>query len=341
MLSFENDYSEGAHPAVLQALVDTNMEQQPGYGTDRWCASAKEKIRAACQAPDADICFISGGTQTNAVVIGTMLAPYEGVVAAATGHINVHEAGAIEYTGHKVLTVPQHQGKIQAGELESLLETFWADGTRDHMVFPGMVYISHPTEYGTLYSRAELTAISDICRRYSIPLFMDGARLGYGLAAPCTDVDLPFIARVCDVFYIGGTKVGALCGEAVVFPRNNAPRQFLTMVKQRGAMLAKGRLPGVQFDALFTDGLYLNISKHAIAMAMKLKEGLKARGVPFLLDSPTNQQFVILENDKLEQLKEQVRFSIWEPVDEGRTAVRFAASWATREEAVDKLLSLF
>ena len=341
MLSFENDYSEGAHPAVVQALVDSNMIQQPGYGTDCWCASAKEKIRAACRAPEADIYFISGGTQTNAVVIGTMLAPYEGVIAAETGHINVHEAGAIEFTGHKVLPLPQHEGKLDSAELDAFLSVFHGDGTRDHMVWPGMVYLSHPTEYGTLYTRSELTAISEVCRRWHIPLFLDGARLGYGLAAPGTDVDLPFLAEVCDVFYIGGTKVGALCGEAVVFPRNNAPRQFLTMVKQRGAMLAKGRLLGIQFDALFTDDLYSHISRHAIGMAMRLKEGLKVRNVPFLLDSPTNQQFVILENQQLEELQQQVRFSIWERVDENHTAVRFATSWATQEKAVDQLLSLF
>ncbi len=340
MISFENDYAEGAHPAVLRHLLDTNLVQQPGYGSDCWCAAARDKIRLACAAPEADVHFITGGTQTNALVIGTMLAPYEGVIAAETGHINVHEAGAIEYTGHKVLTLPQHQGKLNADELEDLLRSFWADGTHDHMVFPGMVYLSHPTEYGTLYTRSELTAISAVCRGYHIPLFLDGARLGYGLMAPGTDVDLPFLARVCDVFYIGGTKVGALCGEAVVFPRNNAPKHFITMVKQRGAMVAKGRLLGVQFDALFTDNLYLSISAHAIKMAMKLKEGLTAKGCPFLLDSPTNQQFVILENSRLEQLRRQVVFSVWEPVDESHTAVRFATSWATREADVDALLKI-
>lgn len=339
MISFENDYAEGAHPAVLQHLMDTNLVQQSGYGADCWSDSAKEKIRLACEAPDADIYFITGGTQTNAVVIGTMLAPYEGVAAAETGHINVHEAGAIEYTGHKVLTIPQHEGKIRAGELAAYLKTFWADGTHEHMVFPGMVYISHPTEYGTLYTREELTAISQVCRSYSIPLFLDGARLGYGLMSPGTDVDLPFLARVCDVFYIGGTKVGALCGEAVVFPQNNTPRHFTTMVKQRGAMVAKGRLLGVQFDALFTDDLYRTISAHAIRLAMKLKEGFRAKGYPLLLDSPTNQQFVILNSEQLARLEKDFKFSVWEPVDEKRTAVRFATSWATREEDVDVLLA--
>ena len=326
MISFENDYAEGAHPAVLQCLIDTNLIQQPGYGNDCWCDSAKEKIRMACDAPEADVHFIVGGTQTNAVVIGTMLAPYEGVIAAETGHINVHEAGAIEYTGHKVLPIPQHEGKILADELEAYIARFYADGSHEHMVFPGMVYISHPTEYGTLYTREELTSISTVCRSYDIPLFLDGARLGYGLMSHGTDVDLPFLAQVCDVFYIGGTKVGALCGEAVVFPRNNAPKHFITMVKQRGAMVAKGRLLGVQFDA--------------IRLATKLKDGFRSKGYSLLLDSPTNQQFVILNKEQFARLGQDFKFCVWEPVDEEHTAVRFATSWATREEDVDTLLSV-
>ena len=340
MLSFENDYSEGCHPLVLQALADSNLIQQPGYGTDRWTAAARDKIRAACHAPEADIYFLSGGTQTNAVVIGAMLAPHEGVIAAETGHINVHEAGAIEFTGHKVLTLPHHEGKIDPAELEAYLNVFHADGTKAHMVWPGMVYLSHPTEYGTLYTRQELSRIAGICRNYDLHLFLDGARLGCGLMSPDTDVDLPFLAEVCDVFYIGGTKMGALCGEAVVFPDDNAPPCFYTLTKQRGAMLAKGRLCGIQFDALFTDDLYFKIGRHAVKMAMKLKKGLRNKGIPFLLDSPTNQQFVILENSKLEELKRHVRFSVWEPVDENRTAIRFATSWATTEEQVDRLLEL-
>ena len=339
MISFENDYAEGAHPAVLQRLLETNLIQQPGYGADCWSQSAREKIRLACGAPDADVHFIVGGTQTNAVVIGTVLASYEGVIAAETGHINVHEAGAIEYTGHKVLTLPQYEGKIRADDLDAFLKAFYADGTHEHMVFPGMVYISHPTEYGTLYSRSELAAISRVCRAGGIPLFVDGARLGYGLTSPDTDVDLPFLASVCDVFYIGGTKVGALCGEAVVFPRGNAPKHFITMVKQRGAMVAKGRLLGVQFDTLFTDDLYRTVSAHAIRLAMKLREGFKAKGYPLLLDSPTNQQFVILTNEQFARLERDFRFCVWEPVDGGHTAVRFATSWATREEDVDALLA--
>ena len=267
MLSFENDYSEGAHPKILQRFVETNLEQVPGYGSDPYCDSAKEKIRAACNCPDAEIFFLVGGTQTNAVVIDSMLQAYEGVVSAQTGHVNAHEAGAIEYTGHKVLSIPQYDGKMKASDLEAYLKTFWQDESHEHMVFPGMVYISHPTEYGTLYTKQELADLSAICRRYEIPLYLDGARLGYGLMSKHTDVTLPDIAELCDVFYIGGTKVGALCGEAVVFTKHHMPKYFVTHVKQHGALLAKGRLAGVQFDTLFTDNLYFEISKHAIEMA--------------------------------------------------------------------------
>ncbi|MBS6397775.1 MAG: aminotransferase class V-fold PLP-dependent enzyme [Clostridiales bacterium] len=340
MLSFENDYIEGAHEKILQRLIETNLEALPGYGTDPYCDSAKEKIRAACACPEADIYFLTGGTQTNATVIDTMLAPYEGVVAAVTGHISLHEAGAVEYTGHKVLTIPQHEGKIRAGELEAFLRNFWDDGTHEHMVFPGMVYISHPTEYGTLYSISELEDISAICRAYQIPLYMDGARLGYGLMSSHTDVTLPFLAECCDAFYIGGTKVGALCGEAVVFTKGNTPRHFITRIKQHGAMVAKGRLLGIQFDTLFTDDLYFQISRHAIRMAELLKKGLQEKGYSFYLDSPTNQQFIILENKQMERLKNHVSFSIWEPYDEDHTVVRFATSWATTEAKIEQLMEL-
>ncbi len=341
MLSFENDYSEGAHPKLLQALVDTNFVQQVGYGEDEYSLRAKVKIRAACQDPEADVFFLVGGTQTNAVVIDGLLSGTEGVVAASTGHVNVHEAGAIEYTGHKVLTVPEKDGKIDAEDLRALLSGFYADPTHSHMVYPGAVYISHPTEYGSLYSLAELTQLRDVCHTYGIPLFLDGARLGYGLMSHETDVTLPDIARLCDAFYIGGTKVGALCGEAVVFPRHGAPKRFITHIKQHGAMVAKGRLLGVQFDALFTDDLYFEISRHAIDMAEKLKTGLAARGVRFFRNSPTNQQFVILENGFLKQLEGQVRFSFWEPYDEAHSVVRFATSWATPEDNVEKLFAYF
>ncbi len=340
MLSFSCDYNEGAHAKVLEKLMETNLIQVPGYGEDKFCESARKKIRAACQCPQADVFFLVGGTQTNMVVIDSMLAKYEGVVSAVTGHINGHEAGAIEFSGHKVLAIPQHEGKIRAAELEDYLDAFWADETHSHMVHPGMVYISHPTEYGTLYTKDELASISAVCRRFKIPLYMDGARMGYGLMSYRTDVTLPVIAEYCDAFYIGGTKVGALCGEAVVFTKKNAPKCFMTMVKQHGAMLAKGRLLGVQFDALFTDDLYFKISRHAIDMAEKLRKGLEEKGYSFFIDSPTNQQFIVLENEQVEALRSRVMFSVWEKPDDEHTVVRFATSWATTEENVDKLLDM-
>ena len=340
MLSFENDYSEGAHPQILQRLVDTNFVQAPGYSTDEFCASAREKIKEACGCPEAQVFFLAGGTQTNAVVIRTMLQQYEGVLSAVTGHVNCHEAGAIEYTGHKVLTLPQHEGKIDPAELDAYMKAFYADGSHEHMVFPGMVYISHPTEYGTLYTLSELEALSAMCRSWNLPLFMDGARLGYGLMSYNTDVTLKDIARLTDVFYIGGTKVGALCGEAVVFTHGNAPKYFMTTVKQHGAMLAKGRLLGVQFDALFTDELYFKIARHAIDMAQLIKDGFLSRGYKLLIDSPTNQQFIVLENSELQRISRKVRCCVWEPVDENHTAVRFASSWATSPEAVAQLMAI-
>ena len=340
MLSFENDYSEGAHPKILQRFVETNLEQVPGYGSDPYCDSAKEKIRAACNCPDAEIFFLVGGTQTNAVVIDSMLQAYEGVVSAQTGHVNAHEAGAIEYTGHKVLSIPQYDGKMKASDLEAYLKTFWQDESHEHMVFPGMVYISHPTEYGTLYTKQELADLSAICRRYEIPLYLDGARLGDGLMSKTTDVTLPDIAELCDVFYIGGTKVGALCGEAVVFTKHNMPKYFVTHVKQHGALLAKGRLAGVQFDTLFTDNLYFEISKHAIEMAELLKQGFAEKGYTFHIDSPTNQQFIVLDDEKYNELQKQVRCCFWEKPDDTHTVVRFATSWATPKENIDELMKL-
>lgn len=340
MLAFECDYLEGAHEKILKRLMETNYEKQPGYGSDKYCESAKVKIRKACGCPEADIYFLVGGTQTNATVIAGMLQGYQGVAAARTGHVNVHEAGAIEYTGHKVLTLPSHNGKIQSDELDDMLSNFWQDPSHEHMVFPGMVYISHPTEYGTLYSRRELADISEICRKFQIPLYLDGARLGYGLMSKSTDVTLHDIAGYCDVFYIGGTKVGALCGEAVVFPNNNAPGHFFTTIKQHGAMLAKGRLTGIQFDTLFTDDLYFEISAHAVEMAEKLKEGFAGRGYSFYLDSPTNQQFVVLSNKEIEELQKEVSFDMWDKVDGEHTVVRFATSWATKEEDIKALMDL-
>ena len=338
MLYFENDYSEGCCPEVLEALVNTNLQPLTPYGSDVYTLQAKQKICAACGCPDGDVYLLVGGTQTNKTVIDAVLKKYEGVVAADTGHIAQHEAGAIESAGHKVLTVPHEDGKLPAVALRALLHTFYDDANHDHMVFPGMVYISHPTEFGTLYTKAELEALAAICREYDIPLFLDGARLGYGLAAG--ELTLQDIATLCDVFYIGGTKVGALCGEAVVFPKGNAPKQFITTVKQNGALLAKGRLLGVQFDRLFTDGLYEKISENAILLANKLKKALREKGYRFFIDSPTNQIFVILNNAFMEKLGEQVRFSFWQRYDEDHTVIRFATSWATREEDVDALIEL-
>lgn len=339
MLYFENDYCEGAHSAILQRLVETNLEKLPGYGTDKYSQAAKEKIRTACQCPEADIYFLVGGTQTNAIIISALLKRFEGTLAASTGHINVHEAGAIEYTGHKVLGLPHTDGKISAESLIDYLRAFYDDETHEHMVFPGMVYISHPTEYGTLYSKEELSSISAVCKEYSIPLFLDGARLGYGLACESSDVSLSDIARLADVFYIGGTKVGALCGEAVVFSKK-APQHFVTMIKQQGALLAKGRLLGLQFDTLFTDDLYKKISENALKTADRLKKAFKEKGYEFLLDSPTNQIFVVLENQQMKRLGQQVKFSFWERHGDTHTVVRFATSWATDMDAVEELIKL-
>lgn len=337
MVSFESDYIQGAHEKILQRLAETNREPLPGYGSDRYCGSARDKIRKACGCEEAEVFFLTGGTQTNATVISSMLSPYEGVIAAHTGHVSVHEAGAVEHTGHKVLELPQHYGKLETEEVRRYLADFWADDNHEHMVFPGMVYISYPTEYGTLYRKAELEALAEVCRSYQIPLYIDGARLGYGLMSRESDMTLPELAKNCDVFYIGGTKVGALCGEAVVFPKGNMPKHFLTMVKQNGALLAKGRLPGIQFDTLFTDGLYFEISRHAIEMAEELKSLFRAKGFRFYVDSPTNQQFIILEDRQMEKLGRQAAFSFWEKYDEKHTVVRFATSWATEQEDIDAL----
>ena len=342
MVSFTSDYIAGAHPDVLKRLTETNAEPLSGYGTDPYCESAKAKIRNAVGNPDAEVFFLTGGTQANATVISTMLADYEGVIAAKTGHISTHEAGAIEYTGHEVTEVAQAEGKIIPDALDEYLSAFFADENREHMTFPGMVYLSHPTEYGTLYSRTELETIRGICRKYGLWLYLDGARLAYGLMSPETDLTLPDIASLCDVFYIGGTKVGALCGEAVVFAAGNMPKHFLTSVKRRGALLAKGRLLGVQFDALFTDDLYFRIGRHAIETAERMKEIFRSHRVPFLLESPTNQQFVILENSRMKKLREKVAFEFWEKKDDTHTVVRFVTGWSTSESdllALDRALA--
>lgn len=340
MLYFANDYSEGCCPEILEALVSTNAEHLAAYGTDFYSQRAQEKILAACGCPEGEVFLLTGGTQTNKTVIDALLQKYQGVLAAETGHIAQHEAGAIESAGHKVLALPQRDGKLSGETVKTYLKTFYDDANHDYMVFPGMVYISWPTELGTLYSKEELTEISGVCREYGIPLFLDGARLGYGLVSDGCDLTLQDIAALCDVFYIGGTKVGALCGEAVVFPKGNAPRQFITMIKQNGAMLAKGRLLGVQFDRLFTDGLYETVSRNAISCAGRLRQALRNKGYSFFQENPTNQIFVILENNKMKQLSQAVHMSFWERYDENHTVVRFATSWATKPEDVDALIQL-
>ena len=339
MLYFLSDYTEGAHPKILERLQETNRISQPGYGEDCFTAAAREKIRAACERPEADVYFLVGGTQTNAVVISALLRRWEAAIAADTGHINVHEAGAIEYTGHKVIALPGKDGKLAADTVADYCARFYADETHDHMPFPGLVYISQPTELGTLYTKAELAALHAVCVEHHMRLFVDGARLGYGLMSPECDMSLPELCGLCDVFTIGGTKVGALCGEALVFPGGDMPERFATMVKQQGAMVAKGRLLGVQFDALFTDGLYWEIGRHAIRLAMELKAGFVEKGYPLFADSPTNQQFPILTAEQLERLRRHAAFEIWAPLPDGRTAVRFVTSWATREEDVAALLA--
>lgn len=340
MIHFDTDYMEGAHPKVMRHLMETNLEQTVGYGGDAYTAHARELIREACACPDAAVYFLVGGTQTNSTVIDGLLRRHEGVLAAETAHINVHESGAIEATGHKVLTLPQHDGKLRAAEVEAYIRDFYRDETYEHMVAPGMVYLSQPTELGSLYSRAELEALSAVCRKAGIPLYMDGARLGYGLAAPQADVTLQDIARLCDVFYIGGTKVGALFGEAVVVPQPERLPHFFPLIKQHGALLAKGRLLGIQFETLFTDGLYTRMGAHAVRLALKMKAAFQEKGYHLYLDSPTNQQFVFLPNAVLDRLSQFATFELWGPRGEQETVVRFVTSWATKEEDVDALIAL-
>ncbi len=340
MLRFENDYCEVAHPDILKKLTEINYEKTVGYGCDGYCASAADRIRDAFGCKDAYVYFLTGGTQTNALVIDAMLKPYEGVLCAETGHINCHEAGAVEYTGHKVLTLPHEQGKINADDIAAYYDGFYADSSYDHMVAPGMVYISQPTEYGTLYTKGELTAISEVCRAKGLVLYLDGARLGYGLTAPGNDVAPEDIARLCDVFYVGGTKVGAMYGEAVVFSGIKAPSQFATRVKQHGAMLAKGWIVGVQFDVLFSDNRYFDIAKNANDRAAELRKILQSKGYRTFMETTTNQIFVIINNDKLREISKSVAVSVWEKHGDGETVVRFCTTWATTKEQIAALASL-
>ncbi len=337
MLNFASDYNEGAHPAVLSRLIETNLTQSPGYGEDEYCDAARALIKGACRREDALVQFVVGGTQANLLVISSILRPHQGVLCAETGHINVHESGAVEATGHKVLSLPSADGKITATQVRDAYAAHWNDATHEHMVQPGMVYISHPSEVGTLYTKAELTALSVACRELGLPLFLDGARLGYGLAAPQSDVTLPDVAALCDVFYIGGTKVGALFGEAIVIPNPAYQKDFRYLIKQKGAMLAKGRLLGLQFEALFTGGLYLKMGRHAVTQALRIRDAFVKKGFAMLIESPTNQQFPILPDAALRTLGEKYVYTYWCRVDEAHSAVRFCTSWATQLTQVDAL----
>ena len=370
MLSFECDYNNGAHPLVLDALVRHNDARPTPYGFDTYSDHAKDLIRQAVGLPDAQIFFLTGGTQTNATTIDSMLYQYEGVLCVGSGHINVHEAGAVEFTEHKIITLPDNgDGKLQAAVLDRYLDDYQHDGNRDHAVHPGLVYITFPTEFGTLYSAQELADIYAVCQRYDLPLYIDGARLGYGLFGEGNDVTLPFLARHCDVFYIGGTKIGALCGEAVVFTNRQAHKHFFSIQKQHGAVIAKGALIGLQFEALFTpveesnhtsqlssltshlentsqlssltshleEPLYFSLSRHAITMAMQLKQLFLRKGFTFYVDSPTNQQFIVLSNDLASRLAEHVSFTHFGQTDHHHTICRFVTSWATTEEEIQQL----
>lgn len=337
MKCFDSDYMEGAHPVVMKRLLDTNLEQTPGYGSDSYCQEAKILVKKSLETDDVDIHFLVGGTQTNSTVIDALLMHHEGVVAAETAHINVHESGAIESCGHKVLTIPSHEGKVDAAELEAYIKNYYADETYEHSVAPGMLYISYPTEYGTLYTKKELEALHEICKKHDMPLYVDGARLGYGLACDACDIKMSDMPLLCDVFYIGGTKVGLLFGECVVSSKGLL-KHFFPLVKQHGALLAKGRLLGIQFGTLFTDDLYMKISRHAIDMAMKLKRGFVDKGYKMLIDSPTNQQFFVLPNDVMDRLAKTASFEIWGVRGDKETTARFVTSWATRQEDVEELV---
>ncbi|MBQ9662055.1 MAG: low specificity L-threonine aldolase [Oscillospiraceae bacterium] len=339
-LNLACDYNQGAHPAILNRMLENNLVKSGVYGEDVFSESAREKIRAACQAPEADVWFLVGGTQTNVTVLDAILRPYEGVISVITGHICIHEAGAIEHGGHKILSLPGRDGKISAEDIQACYNTWADDANHDHVVMPGAVYLSHPTEVGTLYSLAELEAISRVCRENGMRLYVDGARLAYALACPENDVTLPDLARLCDVFYIGGTKCGTLLGEAVVFPKHNAVPHFFSITKQHGAVLAKGFVAGLQFDTLFTDNLYGEIGRTAIAAAERIRQALRDKGYTLAFDAPTNQIFVLLDQAKLEELSAKVEMSFWDKPDAEHTTMRFVTSWATTEEDIDRLTAL-
>lgn len=338
MYQFQCDYNEGAHPRILERLAETNFEQTAGYGEDQYCDQARETIRSVLDRKDVDVHFLVGGTQANATVISSVLKPYQGVICASTGHINVHETGAIEHGGHKVLAMHAENGLLSAQTIREVMEEHFAEDGPEHTVQPGMVYISFSSEVGTIYSLNQLKEISSVCRQYNLPLFIDGARMGYGLASEGCDVSIKDFADLADVFYIGGTKQGALFGEAVVIVNDALKKDFRYYIKQNGGMLAKGRLLGIQFQALFEDGLYFETSRQAINLALQIRDAFKAKGFRFLVDSPSNQQFPILSDEEMERLAKNFIFSVWKKVDESHTAVRFCTSWATHQESVDALI---
>lgn len=336
--SFESDYNNGCLPEILRRLSETNDEKSSGYGFDPYTERAKDRIRKACEMTEAEVHFLVGGTQTNATAIDSLLQGCEGVLSVDTGHINVHESGAVEAFGHKVLVLPGIAGgKMAASQIDDYMRKFLADETYPHMVQPGMVYITLPTELGALYSRKELADIYTVCQQYGLRLYVDGARLGYGLMAEGNDIDLPFLAHHCDAFYIGGTKVGALLGEALVYTNTRAPKYIFTIIKRHGALLAKGRVLGLQFDTLFTDGLYFRVSRHAIDMAQALRKVFAKHGLSLGIDSPTNQQFVILSKEQKQRLAEEIAFEIWEPLSDDRLLCRFVTCWATTEADIAAL----
>lgn len=339
MYQYQCDYNEGAHPRIMERLMETNFEQTVGYGEDHYCEAARAAVRKAVGREDVDVHFLVGGTQANATVISSILRPYQGVLCATTGHINVHETGAIEHGGHKVLALEAADGLLSAALIREAVEAHYAEDGPEHTVQPGMVYISFSSEVGTVYSLSQLREISAVCREYGLPLFIDGARMGYGLASEGCDVSLSDIAALADVFYLGGTKQGALFGEAVVIVNDALKKDFRYCIKQNGGMLAKGRLLGIQFLTLFEDGLYFQLSEHAVSQAMRIRDAFESKGFGFLVQSPSNQQFPILDNATMERLSSDFLFSFWQKVDDTHTAVRFCTSWATRPEAVDALIA--
>ena len=339
MIRFNCDYQEAAHPRILERLMRTNMDQMPGYGEDAVCDAARDRIRELCGAPDAYVQFLVGGTQANFTLLAAALRSYQGVIAAETAHIATHETGAVEATGHKVLALPQEEGKITAAQVDAYCAAHYSDAAHEHMVMPKALYISQATELGTIYSRAELNALREVCDKWKLYLYVDGARLGYAMAAEENDVDLPFLARVADAFYIGGTKQGALFGEAMVILNDELKRDFRYVIKQKGGMLAKGWLLGVQFDELFRDDLYFELSRHAVEQAVRLKDALAELGVEFLVDSPTNQLFPILSDGVIAKLGEEFSYSYMERMDATHSAVRLCTSWATCAADVDALIA--